>query len=80
MGGGAFHPRRKRQAGGWEQGRACAPGQGHRAQWPEAGLGKGMARVPMRLGAALVLLMAGEGLETKNQISPLSSLLPSRAK
>lgn len=40
-GGGAFHPRRKRQAGGWEQGRACTQGQGHRSGWPEAELEKG---------------------------------------
>lgn len=71
MGGGAFHPRRKRQAGGWEQGRACTQGQGHRAWWPEAGLGKGTVRVPTYLGAALVLLLAGEGLETKKTDSIL---------
>lgn len=50
MGGGAFHPRRKRQAGGWEQGRACTQGQGHRAWWPEARLGKGSAGGSMHLG------------------------------
>lgn len=74
MGGGAFHPRRKRQAGGWEQGRACTQGQGHRARWPEAGLGKGTTGAPARLRAALASFLAGEGLEANNQFHPLPSL------
>lgn len=43
------------------------------SQWPESRLGKGTIRVPMHLGAALVLLLAGEGLETKKQFHSLSS-------
>lgn len=70
MGGGAFHPRRKRQAGGWEQGRAKATEPGGRR--------RGWGRAPLRIhasGTALVLFLAGEGLETKTQFQSLSSLL-----
>lgn len=74
MGGGAFHPRRKRQAGGGEQGRACTQGQGHRAWWPEARLGKGRGRIHAS-GTALVLLLAGDGAGDQTQFYPLSSLL-----
>lgn len=66
MGGGAFHPRRKRQAGGWEQGRACTQGQGHRAGWPEARLGKGTTGVSMHLEQLWCCSWQARGWKPKN--------------
>ena len=70
-GGGAFHPRRKRQGGGWEPGRACTQGQGHRAGWPEAALGQARAGIATHLGAALGLLLADKGLDPQKPDSVL---------
>lgn len=46
MGGGAFHPRRKRQSRGRGAREACTQGQGHRPGWPVAGLEKGAGEDP----------------------------------
>lgn len=66
MGGGAFHPRRKRQAGGWEEGRACTQGQGHRGWWPEAGLGKGTTGGSVHLGQLWCCSWQARGWRPKN--------------
>lgn len=78
-GGGAFRPRRKRQAGGWEAGRACTQGQGHRAGWPEAGLGKGPGRNTRASGdSSGALLSAGKWPETKEPSSVFPLAIQSR--
>lgn len=66
MGGGAFHPRRKRQSRGRGAREACTQGQGHRPGWPVAGLEKGAGRGPMLLGSALATA-AGASNELDNK-------------
>lgn len=72
MGGGAFHPRRKRQSRGRGAREACTQGQGHRPGWPVAGLEKGAGRGPMHLGSALAT--AGDKQRTGHQAASLDLL------
>lgn len=76
MGGGELHPRRKRQAGGWEQGRACTQGQGHRARGQRLGYGRAQPESPCIWEQHQSWRGAGN---QKIRFHPLSSLSPSRA-